>query len=259
MPLSFFKKPRISGKPPIFIRLPLWIVAIFSCFTCLSVCILFYHFIIEKPSSNLTSKNQPNGISIVIDAGHGGEDPGKVGINNALEKDINLDIANRVNALLTAFGINTVTVRDTDKSVESDSSLRQKSAKISDIKNRLALAESIDNSVLLSIHQNHYGDPSVNGAQVFYSKNNPLSAVLAQQIQNSIVKLVQTENNRSIKESTSGIYILDKASVPAVMVECGFLSNYNELQLLKNEYYRKKISFSIAIGVLEYLKQTEEV
>ncbi len=235
------------------------ITLVFTLYTALFVSCVFAFFY-TKTATDTYSKVFSSDTCVVIDAGHGGFDSGTIGVDGlTLEKDINLDIANRVNALLTAFGINTVTVRDTDKSVESDSSLRQKSAKISDIKNRLALAESIDNSVLLSIHQNHYGDPAVNGAQVFYSKNNPLSAVLAQQIQNSIVKLVQTENNRSIKESTSGIYILDKASVPAVMVECGFLSNYNELQLLKNEYYRKKISFSIAIGVLEYLKQTEEV
>ncbi len=220
------------------------------------ICAFFY----AKIATDTYSKVFSSDICIVIDAGHGGFDSGTVGADGStLEKDINLDIANRVNAMLTAFGINTVTVRDVDKSVESDSSLKKKSAKISDIKNRLSLAESIDNSVLLSIHQNHYSDPDINGAQVFYSPNNPLSADLAQQIQDSIVKLVQTENNRSIKESTSSIYILDDDSVHAVMVECGFLSNYNELKLLKSEDYRKKISFSIAIGVLEYLKQTEEV
>lgn len=220
------------------------------------ICALSY----AKTATDTYSKVFSTDVCVVIDAGHGGFDSGTIGVDGlTLEKDINLDIANRTNALLTAFGINTVTVRDVDKSVESDPSLKQKSAKISDIKNRLALAESIDNSVLLSIHQNHYSDAEINGAQVFYSPNNPLSASLAQQIQDSIVKLVQTENNRSIKESTSSIYILDKASVPAVMVECGFMSNHNELQLLKSEDYRKKISFSIAIGVLEYLKQTEEV
>ena len=219
-----------------------------------------FAFFYAKTATDTYSKVFSSDICVVIDAGHGGFDSGTVGADGiTLEKDINLDIANRVNAMLTAFGINTVTVREVDKSVESDSTLKHKSAKISDIKNRLALAESTDNSVLLSIHQNHYGDPDINGAQVFYSSNNPSSAVLAQQIQDSIVNLVQPENKRSIKESTSSIYILDKASVPAVMVECGFLSNYNELQQLKSKDYRKKIAFSIVIGVLEYLKQTEEV
>ncbi|MBQ4338399.1 MAG: N-acetylmuramoyl-L-alanine amidase [Clostridia bacterium] len=219
-----------------------------------------FAFFYAKTATDTYSKVFSSDICVVIDAGHGGFDSGTVGADGiTLEKDINLDIANRVNAMLTAFGINTVTVREVDKSVESDSTLKHKSAKISDIKNRLALAESTDNSVLLSIHQNHYSDPDINGAQVFYSSNNPSSAVLAQQIQDSIVNLVQPENKRSIKESTSSIYILDKASVPAVMVECGFLSNYNELQQLKSKDYRKKIAFSIVIGVLEYLKQTEEV
>lgn len=248
MPLSFFKKSRISGKHPIFIRLPLWSVAIFSCFTFLSVCILFYHFIIEKPSSDTTSKNQPNGISIVIDAGHGGEDPGKVGINNALEKDINLAISLKLKTLLENKGFTVYLTRKDDSAPDS---------KKEDMTSRMDYIKEIMPDFIVSIHQNSFTDESVNGPQVFFYSESADGKSFAQVMQSEINNYIKPFKPRAT-QANNNYYLLKNSPAPIVIVECGFLSNPTEAGLLITDSYQQKIARAIYFGIVAYSKSSSE-
>ena len=189
---------------------------------------------------------------IIIDAGHGGEDGGAVGADGTNEKDINLEIALKLNEILTVMGYETRMVRTTDISIcEGDcKTLREK--KVSDIRNRTAIMEEYENCLYISVHQNKYEDSSIWGAQTFYSPNNEQSKTLAQFIQSSIATALQPDNKRQIKQSGTSIYVLYNAAKPAVMVECGFISNRKELSQLKSEEYQSKMAFSIMSGIINY-------
>lgn len=190
--------------------------------------------------------------TIIIDAGHGGEDGGAVGADGTNEKNINLDIALKLNEFLSVMGYKTRMVRTTDISIyEGDcKTLREK--KVSDIRKRTAIMEEYENCLYVSIHQNKYEDSSIWGAQTFYSPNDNESKSLAQFIQSSIATELQPSNRRLIKQSGTSIYVLYNATKPAVMVECGFISNYNELSQLKAEEYQSKMAFSIMLGIINY-------
>ncbi len=204
---------------------------------------------IQKTSSdNIILNEMP---VIIIDAGHGGEDGGAVADDGALEKDLNLDIALKLNNILSVMGYKTYLIRTTDTAIHtSGDTIRQR--KISDIKNRFAIMNKYDNCLYISIHQNKFNDKSVHGAQTFYSPNNNESKVLADFVQKSISSQLQTENKRLIKKSGTDIYILYNATKPTIMVECGFVSNDNELKKLKDSVYQNKMAISIAFGIINY-------
>ena len=193
---------------------------------------------------------------IILDAGHGGFDGG-AGVNGTFEKDINLKIVLFLNEYLTHNGYKTVLTRKDDKALNDEStkesSLRSK--KVSDMKNRLNAMNIHKNSIFVSVHLNKYNASSVKGAQVFYSKNFKQSRILADNIQKSIVKNIQKNNKREIKKANKNIYLLHNATVPAVLVECGFLSNSEELALLKTEKYQKNMAFSVFCGIIELMEK----
>lgn len=201
-------------------------------------------FGVNNPSVNATA---------VIDAGHGGADPGSVSADGILEKDINLDIALKLNEILTEKGVSTLLVRDTDTDISDPecSSIREK--KVSDIHNRLALVNETPGSILVSIHQNFYEETQYSGTQVFYSANNDESMVLAQCIQSAVVSSLQPDNTRQIKASGDSIYLLYRAERPSVMVECGFLSNPEEAKKLAEAEYRQSLAGFISDGIMNYL------
>ena len=190
---------------------------------------------------------------IVIDAGHGGVDPGSVSADGLLEKDVNLDIALKLNDILTQNGVRTILVRDTDTYVSDSgcSSVREK--KVSDIHNRFSLVNETPGSILVSIHQNYYEESEYSGTQVFYSANNDDSRVLAQCIQSAVVSGLQPDNTRQIKASGNSIYLLYRAERPSVMVECGFLSNPEESKKLADGEYRQLVAQFVAEGIMNYL------
>ncbi len=196
--------------------------------------------------------------TVIIDAGHGGPDGGTSSDDGILEKDINLQIATKLNDILNSMGVKTVMTRSEDVSIHNNTAKTIREKKISDIKNRLEIMNKTENSIFVSIHQNHFSVSKYNGTQVFYSKNNPLSQSLANCIRQSVISYLQPENSREIKESGSEIYLLYHAQQPSVMVECGFLSNSDETQKLKDEMYQKKLAFLIAVGIFDYFKNTEE-
>lgn len=138
----------------------------------------------------------------------------------------------------------------TDNKPNSPISVR----KTSDLKNRLDLMSQNTDAIFVSVHLNKFTSSSANGAQVFYSKNNDLSRILGQSIQDSFKNMLQPSNNRVIKMGTSSTYLLHKAKIPAVIVECGFLSNLKELELLKDKDYQTQIAFCIFCGIMDYEK-----
>lgn len=205
-------------------------------------------------ADNYSVENVP---VIIIDAGHGGEDGGAVGIDGTAEKDLNLSISLKLNEILSAMGYQTRMVRTTDTSIHNADADTVRERKVSDIHNRSAIMNEYENCIYVSIHQNKYSGSSIWGAQTFYSPNNEESKELAQLIQASIANNVQPDNKRVIKQSGTNIYVLYNATKPAVMVECGFVSNANELEQLKDDEYQNKMAFAISNGIINYLFSEE--
>lgn len=194
-------------------------------------------------------------VKIIIDAGHGAEDGGAVSASGLLEKDINLDIALTLEKLFLSGGFEVEMIRRTDAAIYDSGCDTLRSKKISDIHNRSEICNSDENNIYISIHQNKFDEIKYKGTQVFYSVNDPGSIRLAESIRYSVVSLLQNDNERELKPATSSIYILDKAQVPAVLVECGFLSNPREEKLLSTDEYKNNMAYSIYLGFLEYYNQ----
>lgn len=197
----------------------------------------------EKIESVYYSKNLP--VTVVIDAGHGGLDSGTVGINGELEKTVNLSIALILYDYLMVSGINARLIRDGDYEFYEKGSKRDKS----DLYNRLDFVNSIENSILVSIHQNHFENEKEWGTQIWYSANDDKSKELADCILGVINKNLQPDNKRLNKPSDDSYYILYKASVPSIMIECGFMSNREENEKLQSEDYQEDIAFCILSGL----------
>lgn len=193
--------------------------------------------------------------TIVLDAGHGGEDGGAVGINGAMEKEINLAIALKLEQYLKQNNFEVILIRDGDYSVGDQSLGTIAERKRSDTKTRLRMIEEAGECIYLSIHQNHFTESKYDGAQVFYSGNDPESAVLAEAIRKSIVSSLQPENHRENKEAEKSIYLLYHCQVPAVLVECGFLSNPSEADKLVTENYQNDMAAAIYNGLIDYLQE----
>lgn len=211
------------------------------------------HKIQTAQTSGIPQSHRP---TVILDAGHGGMDGGAVSVTNTLEKDINLDITLRLRDLLTAYAFPVVMVRETDVSIHDSSAVSIREIKRSDLHNRLALTKKYDNCILLSIHQNFFTESKYSGAQFFYSINHPESKRLAQYFKDYFRAHLQPENSREIKPSGNNIYLMRYTQIPAVLAECGFLSNPLEAELLDSEEYRQKIAVSLLCGILNYYRDT---
>ena len=190
--------------------------------------------------------------TLVIDAGHGGFDGGAVGSSGTSEQDINLGIAQRVQALAEFFGVHTAMTRTDENALGYDPSRSVRENKIADIKAREQFVQETSNPVFLSIHLNKFSDARYHGAQVFYSPSHPDSRALAEQMQETLAEGCDPANNRQAKQAESTIYLMKKLECPAVIVECGFLSNPEEEQRLSDTEYHKKLAASIVTGYLRY-------
>ena len=188
------------------------------------------------------------GMKVVIDAGHGGVDPGKVAADGSLEKDINLEIALVLGEYLKEQGMEVYYTRQEDMGLYSASST---SKKAEDLKKRCAIIENVRPDVTISIHQNSYGESYVKGAQVFYFSQSEAGKILAEAIQENIRKSVDRENSREAKANDS-YYILKNTVSPTVIVECGFLSNPGEAEKLQEPSYQKKLAKAIGQGICDY-------
>ncbi len=188
-------------------------------------------------------------IVIVIDPGHGGRDPGKVGINNALEKDINLSIAKKLKNLLELNDIKVIMTREEDNGLYSEEDSNKKRA---DLDNRVDMIHNSKANLAISIHQNSFSEEYVKGAQVFYHTKSEEGKKLAQMLQSQIVDTIADGNHRKAK-SNSSYYMLKKTECPLVIVECGYLSNTNEAELLINEEYQEKMAWAMHLAIMQFI------
>lgn len=191
---------------------------------------------------------------IVIDPGHGGFDPGKMGTSGAHEKDINLAIALRLQAYLEQSGAYVVITRNTDEGLNEEGDTKKKS---SDMRRRKELINSSEGDILISIHQNSFQQSKYKGAQVFYHGHSQDGERLAKCIQNKFKEFVDPTNKREAKANTD-YYVLKTTEIPAVIVECGFLTNPEEEANLNNEIYQEKVAWAIYTGIVDYYKDTGE-
>lgn len=221
----------------------IFLALIFTFLSCFSINNFF-----EKINF-VTSNVINNKINIVLDAGHGGKDCGTLASDGTYEKDINLGVVLNLYDFLMFSGINCHPIRTKDKEYYPKGSNKNKS----DLYNRLDFVNSFENSILVSIHQNHYEDTSQWGMQVWYAPNVLSSKKLADNILNISKQFLQPDNSRSNRVSDNSYYILYKASVPSVMVECGFMSNVEENNKLKTDKYQKELSYTILMGINQYL------
>lgn len=197
-----------------------------------------------------TSVTPSAGPCLLIDPGHGGADGGAVAADGTQEKDLNLSIGLLLRDMLRIMGYEVRMTRTEDISIHSPDCKTLREQKVGDMKNRLAMYEEA--SLVVGIHQNKFEIPKYSGTQVFYSVNNPESKLLATELRESVLGLLQPENTRELKKADANIYLLSKTTVPAVLVECGFLSNLEELQKLKDPAYQAQMAFAIAGGVMQY-------
>lgn len=212
---------------------------------------MFSMFVVAREGAvyvNSAQIEEKKSICVVIDAGHGGSDPGKVGINDQLEKEINLEIARKLKMFLQAEGITVVMTREGDGGLYDEGASNKK---VQDMKRRLEIIEKADPVMVVSVHQNSYHEEYVKGAQVFYYATSKNSKRLAEIIQEQL-KVLAPENKREAKGNDS-YFLLKKTSKPIVIVECGFLSNREEAEQLTTSFYQEKIAWNIYMGIMKYI------
>lgn len=188
-------------------------------------------------------------MTIVLDAGHGGSDPGKIGVNDVEEKTVNLAIAEMVQELLKKEKIDVVMTRKEDTMLGGGNG---SATKVGDMKARVALINKTVPALAVSIHQNSYHQEGVKGAQVFYYSHSEEGKKAAGLMQEALLSL-NTENNRKAKANDT-YYLLKRTEAPTIIVECGFLSNWEEAELLKSEEYQKKTAEAIVEGIKAYVE-----
>lgn len=192
-----------------------------------------------------------SGETVVIDAGHGGEDGGAVSVSGAIESQINLAIALRLDQILGLYGVNTVLLRDSDISLHDPDAQTLREKKVSDLHNRVAAIEALESPILISIHQNTYTSSQYHGAQVFYA-NGEMSLPFAQITQSTLKQALDPNNERQPTAIPESVYLMNHISCRAILVECGFLSNPQEDALLQSPGYQTKLAAALAGAYLSY-------
>lgn len=217
----------------------------FTFVSCFSV-----YSLLQKAARVSDYKNN-NRINLVIDAGHGGMDGGTIGVDGTKEKVINLSIALKLYDFARVCGVNSYLTRDGDYLVYNHNDDKSRS----DLYNRMDYINSIPNSVLISIHQNHFEVESEWGMQIWYSPNDDKSVLLADKILAVSKANLQPDNKRENKPSDNSYYLLYKAQRPSVMVECGFMSNNKENKKLQDSVYQDELAYSMIIGLAKYITE----
>lgn len=222
-------------------------------------CFLVLAFTVNYRGASVPAAAGANGnMVIVLDAGHGGLDSGCVGVGGELEKDINLAIVKNLKQLLEFSGFDVVLTRSEDVSIHDENIAGVRNQKVSDMENRKKIVEKYPDSIFFSIHQNQFTQAQYFGAQMFYSTRNKTNFKLAQYMQTSFQEL-QPANNREIKLIDNALFLFKETVQPALLIECGFLSNADDAKNLGNAEYQKKVAFTIYKGMQEYLKYTENI
>lgn len=214
---------------------------------CLPLVLLLFT---NKKSIEVSSTPISNHV-IVLDAGHGSPDGGATGDNGSIESEINLDITLKLQSLLEATGATVILTRSDKNGIYDSDAKTIRSQKVSDMKNRVKIASESKAEVFISIHMNKLPQKQYSGWQTFYKNNDETSKIIATSIQNSLNTFIEKENNRKEK-SISGIYLTKNVEIPLVLVECGFLSNSSENELLQTDSYQERLAWCIYIGLMNY-------
>lgn len=186
---------------------------------------------------------------LVLDAGHGGEDGGAVSLTGVPESQINLAIVLKLRDVLGLYGVDPILLREEDVSLHDEDAETLREKKRSDLKNRVAAIEKAEGGALISIHQNTYPSGRYHGAHVFYAPTEG-SRALAEHVQSSIRTALQPGNERAVKQIPSTVYIMNHITCPAILIECGFLTNPEEEALLRDEDYQRRLAAVIAAAWL---------
>lgn len=211
-----------------------------------SLCLIFVQLF---PGRAAPVSGRAGAAVLILDAGHGGEDGGAVSLSGVAESGINLAIVKKLDGLAGLYGVPAVLTRAEDCSLADESAATLREKKRSDLQNRVALVNGIPNACLLSIHQNNFSSRSVSGAQVFY-RDTDESARWAALTQEALRCAVNPENDRTAAVIPDSVYLLKNITCPAILVECGFLSNPTEEQKLLDEGYQSRLAAAIFSGYL---------
>lgn len=188
---------------------------------------------------------------IIIDAGHGGEDPGAIGVTGVYEKNLNLEIATELGNLLSDNGFAVIYTRTEDKLLYSEDENIKGLRKFYDLKNRCKIGANYPGAIFISIHMNSYSDEKYAGLQTYYSLKNASSSALAAFVQNSVRNNLQPQNRRQIKPGNK-MNLMENLDNPSILIECGFLTNEEECKKLSEKEYQKQLCFSIVCAIIEY-------
>ncbi len=202
----------------------------------------------------LNASNEPSIPTVIIDAGHGGEDPGAISKSGILEKDLNLEISLMIGEILSEKGYAVIYTRTDDKLLYKEEENVKGIRKISDLKNRCKIGEENPEAIFVSIHMNSFGCSEYSGLQVYYSTKENGSRELAEAIQNRVREDIQNDNRRKTKLGKN-MYLMENLTNTAVLIECGFLTNEDEAKRLSEKEYQKNLSFSIVCGIIEYIEK----
>lgn len=202
----------------------------------------------DQSNNNNIQAVERSSITIVIDAGHGGEDGGTSSKEGVLEKDLNLSVATKLKDILASSGFDVVMTRSDDKMLYDPNEDYVGRKKILDMRERVRIASMYEDSIFVSIHMNAFPEEKYSGLQVYYSANDERSIELAQAIQSTVHSLIQQNNDRKIK-CGKDIFLLDRIKTPAVLVECGFLSNAEEAKRLTDDIYQSQLAFCIFLSI----------
>ncbi|HYE81812.1 MAG TPA: N-acetylmuramoyl-L-alanine amidase CwlD [Clostridia bacterium] len=195
---------------------------------------------------------------VVIDAGHGGRDPGASGASGLTEEEVNLRIALKLRRLIEQGGGTAIMIREDDSGLYTEGGNGRETRKSEDLRNRHTLINSCGADLLISIHMNSFPESQYYGAQTFYLRNDDKSRKLAEHIQNEAIKVLDRGNTRKAKP-TDTVYLLKNNNMPGALIECGFLSNQEEERLLDDEHYQEKVAWSIFVGIVKYMENEERI
>lgn len=219
-------------------------------YLCLGLIIIVIALLISNTTAPAADFKHENYRCIILDPGHGIPDGGAVSENNTTENTLNLQISQKVRAGLLKRGYNVIMTRDDLNGLDKN--------KRSDMNMRLNIMKNTDADMFVSIHINKFSKPQYRGAEVLYSANFTQSTLLAQMIIDNIKKVDPTNQTRNIKEAEKSLFLMKNATLPAVIVECGFLSNPEEEKLLKSSDYQQKIADAICSGIVDYYKNIDD-
>ncbi len=212
--------------------------------------------VLSPPKALNTSADVYNYSTVIIDAGHGGEDGGTSSASGLVEKDINLELALILKEKLEAEGVKVILTRDTDRLLYDRNVNYQGRKKKLDMAARLEIINNTEDCIFISLHMNAFSDSRYSGLQVWYSDQNPESQSLANIIQSDVKANLQPNNNRKTKSAGTSIYLLSNSSCPAVLVECGFLSNVAEAKLFESSEYKNSLATQLSDSIIQFLKDS---